>query len=458
MIDPFASITHTAVQLRAGEWAATSVTRHMLDRVRTQNPARHAYVRIDEAGALKSAQRAEDELARGRDRGLLHGIPIAIKDNCFIAGYPCTDGCPAYADFIPHRSAEVVRRLRRAGAVILGSLHLHEGALAEHHPALGVAPVSPFVPGMWPGGSSSGSGVATASGMCFAALGTDTGGSIRYPAALNGLTGLKPSRGRVPMAGIHPLAPSLDTVGPLARNATDARAVFHAITAPTRNRRPRLPLEQDLDGLEGFRIACDEEHVTAGVDLEVTQALTRAVAAMNALGAQTIPVDLPNVDHALSAQIAVMERECADYHGVRFRATPSLFGQLGEIIERGLVLPADVMVQARAVGQALTNQLDRVFARADALLLPVLPMVGIAYQDFGKDSAIDPRFGRFTAPYNLTGHPALTFPVGLAAGGLPIGAQLIGRHGSEEQLLGIVEQFQRVTAWHDLSQRVIGAP
>lgn len=447
-IDPFASIVQTGAALRRGVLSPTTLARQMLARVLAEDPLLHAYLRVDDKAAAKAALRAEVELASGRDRGPLHGIPVAVKDNIFIAGQPCTDGSPAYAGFVPRRSAEVVLRLRRAGAVVLGSLHLHEGALAEHHPSFGPAPVSPFTPGMWPGGSSSGAGVATAAGLCFAALGTDTGGSIRYPAALNALTGLKPTYGRVPTAGVHPLAPSLDTVGPMARDARDARAVFSAITSSAGLRGPTDTTEYIAPDLQGLKVGIDERHVSARVDAEVSLALARALEIMITNGAKGVPVTMPPVEAALSAQIAVMELECAAYHGKRYLAQPAQFGQLGQLIERGLGLPSDTVVRGRSVANDLTTSLGQIFATVDVILLPVLPVTGISYANYHESFASYPDFGRFTAPYNLTGHPAVTFPVGLASNGLPIGVQVVGPRGADARLLEVAEAFQSVTTWH----------
>jgi amidase len=229
---PFMSLTDVGAGIRDGVLSPVAITETMLARIASVDTELHSYIRVTGEDALAQARQAEAEIRSGRYRGPLHGVPIAIKDLFFMKDSPATFGSMAYKEFVSDHTATVIERLVAAGAVILGRLHLHEGALAEHHPGFGEPPTHPYVAGFWPGGSSSGSGVATAAGLCFGSLGSDTGGSIRFPSATNGLTGLKPTWGRVSRYGVFTLADSLDSVGPMCRSAADAAAMFEIIAGP----------------------------------------------------------------------------------------------------------------------------------------------------------------------------------------------------------------------------------
>lgn len=432
----WASLGQAAHALRTSGCTADQLTAAALAAVADEDPSRHAFVRVDASGAMAQADLASRELAAGLDRGPLHGIPVAVKDNMYVEHQVSSNGCPAYLDFVAPANAVVVQRLRAAGGVLLGALHLHEGALAAHHPDFGPPPASPFVPGMWPGGSSSGAGVAVAAGLCFAALGTDTGGSVRYPASLNGLTALKPTWGRLPTTGTHALAPDLDTVGPLCRNADDLRTVF-AVLEAARHAKPRTRRD-----LAGVRIGVDWSHVRRGVSSEIVQALGDVLTRMRSLGAQEVVVDLPSMTEPLEAQIALMARQCAETHASRYAAAPEAFGQLADVIEDGLRRPADTAVRAAAVRRRFSAAMARLFATVDAVLLPVLPLTGIRYAAYDDVMATHPDLGRFTAPYNLGRQPVITFPAGRARDGMPIGVQLVGPHGRDESLIDWVAVFQ----------------
>lgn len=432
------SVSEARVSLRDGRVTPEQLVAATLATIDAEDRRLHAYLRLDRARATAQAEGAARELAAGIDRGHLHGVPLAVKDNFFIDGDVCTDGCPAYRDFVAPRTATVVQRLRDAGAVIVGAVHLHEGALAEHHPAFGPPPTSPFVDGMWPGGSSSGAGVAVAAGLCLAALGTDTGGSVRYPAALNGLTALKPTWGRLPTAGIHPLAPDLDTVGPLCRDARDLRAVFAVLDG----RRFAEPLRRPTN-LLGVRVGVDRQHLRAGVSPEVVNALDEVLDRMRSLGAEVAPVQMPSMTEPLEEQIALMSQQCASYHADRYSRAPEEFGQLADVIEDGLRRPTDTAARATATRRRFNAALRSVFQTVDAVLLPVLPVTGIRYDEYDEVMGGNPDIGRFTAPYNLGRQPAIVFPAGVADNGMPIGAQLIAPHGNDEALIDWVDAYQR---------------
>ncbi|MCB0128645.1 MAG: Asp-tRNA(Asn)/Glu-tRNA(Gln) amidotransferase GatCAB subunit A, partial [Caldilineaceae bacterium] len=290
-----APLTAVAEEIRTRDLSPVELTQQMLNRIDKLDQQFHSYVTVTADLALEQARAAEAEIQQGHYKGPLHGIPIALKDLCYTKGVATTCGSAMFAAFTPDQDGTVTQRLAAAGAVLLGKLHMTEFALRWHHPYRPI-PVNPWGEGRWPGVSSSGSGVAVAAGLCYGAIGTDTGGSIRFPAAANGVVGLKPTYGRVSRAGVFPLAGSLDNVGPLTRTVADAAVWLQAIAGydpldPTSSKLP-VPnyLEELSRGMAGIRIGVDETYVTEGVQPAVSKAVLAAVDALRALGAEIVPV------------------------------------------------------------------------------------------------------------------------------------------------------------------------
>ena len=278
----YESLLSLAARIEARQVSPVAITRHLLERIERLEPSLHAYATVMAATALESAKRAEAEIAAGSYRGPLHGVPVAVKDLCYTKGVPTMGGMAIYRDFVPDFDATVVKRLDQAGAILLGKLNLTEGAMVGYHPDFEV-PRSPWDPDLWPGASSSGSGVATAAGLCFGSLGTDTGGSIRYPSQTAGIVGLKPTYGRVSRHGVLPLAPSMDHVGPMTRRVADAAAMLQVIGGPDPNDPTTLDvpvpdLFTTLDaGVKGLRIGYDATFSTEGVDPRLVTAIENAL-------------------------------------------------------------------------------------------------------------------------------------------------------------------------------------
>src|SRR5579862_2895554 len=296
----FLSLSDLSSALRKREVTSVEATRAVLDRIRQLNPSLRAYLTVLDESALRQAEAADKEIAAGKYRGPLHGVPIAVKDLCWTKGVPTTCASKVLRDFRPDSNATVVDRFEAAGAVLLGKLHLTEFAMAWYHPEI-PGPLNPWNPELWPGASSSGSGAATAAGLCYASIGTDTGGSIRFPSAANGVVGLKPTYGRVSRYGLFPLAESLDHVGPIVRRAGDAAVMFEAIAGfdtndPTSLRDPEPHMLDELDkGVRGLRIGFDRRFATEGVHPEQSAAIHAAVEALRQLGAQVVDVQIPDV-------------------------------------------------------------------------------------------------------------------------------------------------------------------
>lgn len=452
----YASLLDISAVIAARELSPVVLTELMLERIAAVDPDLNSYLSVTGEDALAEAEIAEAEIASGRYRGPLHGVPIAIKDLFHTSGVPSTFGSLAYKSFVSDHDATIVQRLRMSGAVILGRLHLHEGAFGEHHPALGRC-INPWNSNYWPGGSSSGSGAATAAGLCFASLGTDTGGSIRFPSAANGVTGLKPTWGRTSRYGVFPLADSLDTIGPMARSAADAAAMFGAFAGadpmdPTSLAAPvpdYLAALGGVTGARGFRIGVDEAYLETGVDGETVAAIRAVIAMFRDLGAIMVPVTVPDRRDATSAQMIITNAESASFHKDVYLADKTLFGpQLAAAMERGLSYDPATLVRAYITQDRFKGELARMFVGIDALISPVYPMVGALYDEMDTHLSNLQAFLGFTSPYNVAGSPSVTMPCGIAAVGMPLGVQLIGPHLSEAGLLRAAHAYQQATDWH----------
>jgi amidase len=367
-----------------------------------------------------------------------------------------TFGMRVHKGFVPDHDGTVVARLKAAGAISLGKLHLHEGAFGEHHPDT-QAPVHPWKPGFWPGGSSSGSGVATAAGLCFGSTGSDTGGSIRFPSHSCGVTGVKPTWGRVSRWGAFPLAESLDTIGPMARSAADCAAMLgafagHDANDPTSLRAPVPDYLAGLAGVHGardMRIGLDMDYVGRDNDPETVAVIENAAKLLASLGAEVVGVKVPDVTAVADAQMAYCQVESATFHKPYFEAAPGDFGhQLGKAVAAGLAYDPVLFARHAMDRDIFKGQLALMFEAVDAILVPVVPGIGVKYADMDAFMENIPKFLRFTGPYNMSGSPTVTLPGGFSAGGLPIGFQLVGPHLSEGRLLAAAHAFQQATDFH----------
>ena len=315
----YASLLDVAQRLHARELSPVDLTEHMLKRIRVKDKKLRSYATVTEELARQQAKKAEKEILLGRIRSPLHGVPIAVKDLCYTKGLSTAAGMVIHKNFKPKYNATVVQRFADAGAVLLGKLQMTEGAFAEHHPDIS-PPVNPWNSAHWPGVSSSGSGVATATGLCFASIGSDTGGSIRFPSAANGLTGLKPTWGRVSRYGIFDLAPTLDHIGPMCRNAADTGAVLNIIAGADINdsTASTVPVPNYLAGLErgitGLRFGYDPQYNQRGVDQEMQQTTKGALAILKSMGANLRKVTFPNTDAVVGNWLAHCGVETALAH------------------------------------------------------------------------------------------------------------------------------------------------
>lgn len=451
----YLEIAELAPLLRERKLSPVQVTRHMFGRIAELDGRLHAYARLMEAEALASAAQAEAEIAAGRYRGPLHGVPVAVKDLFWTRGVATAAGTTVYADFVPDEDATVVRRLREAGAVILGKLQMTEGAFATHHPAI-TAPVNPWGAGHWTGASSSGSGVATAAGLCFAALGTDTGGSIRFPAAANGLSGLKPTWGRVSRHGVFELATTLDHVGPMARSVRDAAIVYEAIAGYDPLDPTSLLGEVQAvgeGGIAGMRIGVDRAWNAHGSDAAVLAATAAALDALAALGAEIVELTVPESAWHIAGEWEVLcGVQTAVAHAATYPARAADYGPaLARLIEVGRGTDGMRYQQAILDALAFTGRMNETLAGMDALLAPVQPFAAPTHDQLAalaQSPELNQQLIQYTAPINVSGHPALVLPCGTTAGGMPIGCQLIAAKGGEAKLLRAGVAVQTATDWH----------
>jgi amidase len=387
----------------------------------------------------------------------MHGVPIAVKDLCHTKGIPTSAGMTIHKTYRPDRDATVVTRLRQAGAVFLGKLQLTEGAYGQHHPSIN-PPVNPWSAAHWPGVSSSGSGVATAAGLCYGSLGSDTLGSIRFPSTMNGVTGLKPTWGRVSRAGVFALARSMDHIGPMARTAADAAALLGAIAGPDPDDPTALqdPVPDYLAGIGAgvieLRIGIDRSLIAAGADADMLRTTEEAAAVLAQIGALVQEVSFPSPDEVVRVAIQLCSVEAAVAHEATY---PSRTGEYGPVLvgllETGRTLDGLSVTKMLLCREAFRGRLNALFRDIDLLIMPAMNVAAPTLADMTParrtPAATEARM-RFTAPFDMSGHPTLTLPGNKTSDGLPVGFQIVGRHLDEALVLRAGHAFQQATEWH----------
>ncbi len=448
--------------IERGEVSPVEVTQRILDRIGAMDGDLHSYVTITAEHALSSAKAAEAEIRSGRYRGPLHGIPIGVKDLCYTQGVRTMGGTKVLADFVPAFDATAVARLRAAGAVILGKLTLCEGAMGPYHPQLNV-PVNPWNAARWSGVSSSGSGVATAAGLCFASIGTDTGGSIRYPSAVNGCVGLKPTYGRVSRYGVLALAESLDHVGPMARSVEDTAIMFDAMAGydpndPTSLLEPVQPVRPELArGIRGLRIGFDREYSAAGVEPQVLRALEAVLQQLSDLGADIVDVTMPDVAPVAAAWWDLSTAEAAAFHANTFPSRASEYGAgFRAVLEYGLGVSGAAYASAAKVRAEFTMRLNRMLASVDLMVCPSMsnaagPKLADPFAPETDESwATLVHSDIHTKPFNFSGSPTLSVPCGFSSDGLPLSVQFVGPSLSEAVICRAGYAYEQATRWHTM--------
>jgi amidase len=452
----FLDATEVARLLHSRQLSPVDLTRSMLDRIARLDPRLGAYALVTADHALTQARDAEALLMQRRVLSPLHGVPIGLKDLCFTKGIVTAAGTTLYRDFVPGFNGTVVSRLRDAGTVLLGKLQMTEAAFADHHPSV-KPPINPWHADHWSGASSSGSGVGVAAGLCFAAIGTDTGGSIRFPSAANGVTGLKPTWGRVSVNGAFELARSLDHIGPMARSAADCGAMLGLIAGadphdPTALRDP-VPdyLAGDPTHLTDLRIGFDADCL-AGLDETMRRAVDDARLALADLGADIRAVRLPDLSDAVNDWPAACAVETAVAHQATYPSKRAAYGPgLAGLIEQGRALSGPDLQQVWLRRRVLSGRLTALLDGVDLLLVPaqsIASPTNAQMAALGVDPDDFARLVRFTAPFNMSGHPAITLPAGFTRHGTPVAVQLVSARLAEALLVRAGRAFQRQTDWH----------
>ena len=460
MADPdlcYLSIAELAALMRARTVSPVEVTEAHLARIERLNPTLNAFVTVMAAEAREAARRAEAEIAAGHWRGPLHGVPIGVKDIFDTAGVRTTQGSSFYRDNVPSQDAESVRRLKEAGAVLIGKCNTHEFAAGSttNNPWYG-ATRNPWALDRAPGGSSGGSGAAVAAFLCPGATGTDTGGSIRGPAACCGIVGLKPTYGRVSIRGIYPNAVSLDHAGPLTRTARDAGLLLGAMAGYDRDDPTTVDIAvpdytADLDaGVSGLRLArCPDLHFLE-LDAAVARALDEAEMALGGLGAKIETVPYRLAGEVQRTREALSRGEFLTLHRARFAAHPEGYGaDLRPRFEEGARITLDEYVRACRMREALRREFDEILRTVDASLLPVAPSEApVIETGLSRVNGKDVEFGSGLAMrqvVNVVGLPSVALPIGFGETGLPLSMQIVGPAWGEAKILRIAHAYEVAT-------------
>ncbi|MBU3060982.1 Asp-tRNA(Asn)/Glu-tRNA(Gln) amidotransferase GatCAB subunit A [Nocardia sp. NEAU-G5] len=446
------TLAAAATEIRERRLSPVELVDSVLERIDRVEPHVEAYVTVTAEQARGTAREAEHEIARGGRRGPLHGIPAGLKDLIDVAGIPTTASSRVRADHRATADSTVTARLRAAGAVLVGKTHTHEFAYGLTTPQTGNA----WDGGRVAGGSSGGSAVAVATGAATFALGTDTGGSIRVPAALNGVVGLKPTYGLVPRHGVTSLSWSLDHVGPITRTVEDAALVLATLAGhdprdPASLDTPAVDYRPERDpDLTGVRVGVPSNYYFDHVDPEVAAAVHRAIAQLEALGTRLTEIDIPMPRYIQATQWGLMVPEATAFHARTLRTVPELYQtDVRILLEAGELMGAGDYLRAQRARTLMRGAWARVLDEVDVIVAPTVPMTAVrAGQETvtwpdGTVESVSDAYVRLSSPANITGVPALSVPVGHDTAGMPIGMQLLGQPFSERTLLQVGHAYER---------------
>ncbi|MYC29533.1 MAG: Asp-tRNA(Asn)/Glu-tRNA(Gln) amidotransferase subunit GatA [Chloroflexi bacterium] len=455
----YLSIRQAGELIQKGELSPVELTRACLDRIQATDDRLHSFILLLADDAMAQARTAEAEALRGQYRGPMHGIPFALKDLYDTAGVRTTSGSQVDIDRVPTEDATTTARLKEAGGILLGKLAMHEFALG------GPDWTTPFEPACNPwnldhitGGSSSGSGSAVASGQALGALGSCTGGSIRGPASLCGIVGLKPTYGRVSRYGVVTLSWSQDHAGPMTRTVEDTAFMLQAIAGhdprdPTSSKAPVPDYSRSLrEDIRGVRIGLPRHYFFAddpGVSREVVAKVEQAVTVLEELGAQVEEVTIPSLDYVRAANSVIMVSEAFAYHEPNLKTRPQEFGEIvrGRFRVGGMLSASDYL-QAQRVRTWARRDFAEVMKTVDFLVTPTMTQPAAAFEGF--DPMTTTRGKSFTAPFNVTGLPAISVPCGFTESGLPIGMQIAGKPFDEPGVIQAAYTYQQYAGWHEV--------
>lgn len=454
----FAPISEISDLINRREMSPVEVTNAVLDQIERHSESNYIFITVLREIALEQARQAESEILNGHYRGPLHGVPIALKDNVETRGIRTSCASAVEPDLLPDDDATVYTKLRDAGAVLVGKANLYEYAFSMN-PAF-PQPPNPWHRGRSSAGSSSGSAVAVGTGMAYGSIGSDTGGSGRAPANVNGVVGLKPTYGRVSRAGVVPLSYSLDHVSVFTRRVADAAAMVQAISGvdPRDEYSSATPVPdmqakigQDLSGM---RIARARGFTREDIDPDVTEAMLNVLGVLRDLGARIEDVPLPYVQHCVTIQSSIMLPEAAAVHYQRLRAVPEKLGDAALMrLDLGNVIPATAYIHAQQIRKVMRDEFRTLFHQYDVIVGPANPVRAGAAGEWTTEisgEVIDLRQvgPEYTGIYNLVGNPAIVIPAGFSSEGTPIGVQIAGRWFDEATVFQVAHAFECATPWH----------
>jgi aspartyl-tRNA(Asn)/glutamyl-tRNA(Gln) amidotransferase subunit A len=449
------SIRELAPRIRNGAVSPVALTEEYLQRIERLNPTIDAYITVLRESSLEAAEKSERLIREGRYLGPLHGVPMAIKDVIAIKGVRCTAGSSVLENYVPESDAPAVRKIRSAGGIILGTANLHEFAsgVTSANPYFG-AVKNPHDTDRIAGGSSGGSAAAVAAGMAIASLGTDTSGSVRTPAALCGVTGLKPTYGRISREGVIPLSESLDHVGIITRDSWDAAAVLEAIAGHDEGDGTTVdaPVPRYTEELEGLppeiRVGVPRRYFLEVVADDVEDAFNLFLERLARMGVSVVDMEVKGIERIQEIWAPIRLGEAAAFHRRWFEATPSRYGDdLRKMIERGLAFSAVQYIEAQSSRQQMRKNFEEALGGVDVLATPTTQISAprSGEEDFtieGSHIDIYSALTKLTLPFNVVGLPAVTLPVEATGGRMPVGVQLAGRPFEESTILRLAHHYQ----------------
>ena len=457
----FLSIADAAELVAGRQVSPVEIVDAHLRRIDAIDGALNSFITLLRDESMAAAREAEGAIASGGYIGPLHGLPIGLKDLYYTKGIRTTMGSKIMGEFVPDADAAVTERFREAGAILIGKLQMHEFALGatSENPHYGPAH-NPWDTGRMTGGSSGGSGSAVASGQCMGALGSDTGGSVRIPASLCGIVGLKPTFGRVSRYGVYPLSWSFDTVGPMTRTVRDAALVLNAIAGHdsrdlSSSRRPTEDFAERLEnGISGVRIGIPREYFFEKTEPQVTDSVREAASVLEGLGASVDDVSIPVLEHSQTISTPISQAEASQIHTEHLRDRALDIGaDVRGRLYQGALIPATDYIKAQRARTVYNERMAEAFQRFDALIAPTCPVGApkLGERTMRVGDVAEPTLAllsRLTRPFNVSGVPTVSLPCGFTSYGVPIGLQIAGRPFEDAAVLRIAHAYEQATEWH----------
>ena len=457
------SITALANLIRTRQLSPVELIESTFAEIDSHNPRLNTFIVLCREESFEAAKQAEREIGDGQIRGALHGIPVAIKDIIHVAGTPTTCGSKFFSVNPSQPDAAVTARLKDAGAVIVGKTNLHEFAygVTSENPHFGTTP-NPWDTSRVAGGSSGGSAAAVIAGLCAGALGSDTGGSVRIPAAMCGVVGLKPTYGRVSVRGVVELAQSLDCVGPICRRVEDVAVMMNSLAGydsgdvHSENRPVPDYTEALRDSVSGMKAGVPRQHCFEDLHPDVENSVAEAIGVLAKLGMEIVELDLPSIPDAHEATLTILMAEASHFHQTRLAEHREDFGlDVRQILEDGQKLSAADYIGATRSRELARHEFAQAFEAVDFILTSTVPapapLRSMMDTSDGSDSnLIRPRLTQNTRIFNLLGLPAISVPCGFTKEGLPVGLQIVGRWWAEGELLQVAHAYEQATPWHEM--------